>query len=83
MIGFLLKASPEERLSAEAILRHPWLQEPGVVRQAEALMDTQRRTRKRLLGEEEAGVLGGEKQQRLGEDGDLWAVRTEKHWHML
>jgi serine/threonine-protein kinase Chk2 len=68
LIGCLLKASPEERLSADAILRHPWLQEPAMLRRAEALMDTQRRTRKRLLGEEEAGVPGGEKRRRVGEE---------------
>ena len=69
MIGLLLKASLEERLSDEAILRQPWLHEPAVVWRAEALMDTKRQTRKRLLGQEEAGVLGGEKRKRLSEDG--------------
>ena len=39
LIGCLLKVSPEERLLAEAILRHPWLQEPAMVRRAEALME--------------------------------------------
>ena len=63
----LLKTSPEERLSAEDILKHPWLQvnqvsqlmrwpffvqDPAMIRRADCLMETQRRSRKRLLGEE-------------------------------
>jgi hypothetical protein len=43
-----LKISPEERISAEEIIKHPWLQESQVIRQANALMATQLRDRKRL-----------------------------------
>ena len=43
-----LKISPEERISAEEIMKHPWLQESEVIRQANALMATQLRDRKRL-----------------------------------
>ena len=43
-----LKISPEERISAEEIMKHPWLQESQVIRQANALMATQLRDRKRL-----------------------------------
>jgi hypothetical protein len=44
-----LKISPEERISAEEIIKHPWLQESQVIRQANALMATQLRDRKRLM----------------------------------
>jgi hypothetical protein len=43
-----LKISPEERISEEEIMKHPWLKESQVIRQANALMDTQLRDRKRL-----------------------------------
>ena len=43
-----LKISPEKRISAEEIMKHPWLQESQVIRQANALMATQLRDRKRL-----------------------------------
>jgi hypothetical protein len=44
-----LKISPEEeRISAEEIIKHPWLQESQIIRQANALMATQLRDRKRL-----------------------------------
>jgi hypothetical protein len=43
-----LKISLEERISAEEIMKHPWLQESQVIRQANALMATQLRDRKRL-----------------------------------
>jgi len=65
LIRKLLRTSPEERLSAEEILRHPWLQDQAMIKKAECLMDTQRKSKKRVLGEEEAG--GGEKRARVGE----------------
>ena len=37
------------RLSAEQILKHPWLQDATVISRVQALMETQRRTQKRLL----------------------------------
>jgi len=65
LIRKLLRTNPEERLSAEEILRHPWLQDQAMIKKAECLMDTQRKSKKRVLGEEEAG--GGEKRARVGE----------------
>jgi len=65
LIRKLLRTNPEERLSAEEILRHPWLQDPAMIKKADCLMDTQRKSKKRVLGEEEAG--GGEKRARVGE----------------
>ena len=40
-------------------MQHPWLQDSAMRRQAKALMETQRRSKKQLL--EEDGVGGGEK----------------------
>jgi len=65
LIRKLLRTNPEERLSAEEILRHPWLQDQAMIKKADCLMDTQRKSKKRVLGEEEAG--GGEKRARVGE----------------
>jgi len=65
LIRKLLRTNPEERLSAEEILRHPWLQDTAMMKKADCLMDTQRKSKKRVLGEEEAG--GGEKRARVGE----------------
>jgi len=65
LIRKLLRTNPEERLSAEEILRHPWLQDQAMMKKADCLMDTQRKSKKRVLGEEEAG--GGEKRARVGE----------------
>ena len=81
----MLRTNPEERLSAEEILRHPWLQvalilslygnvfkgvvtpfsvyfagcnsflftqDPAMMKKADCLMDTQRKSKKRVLGEE-------------------------------
>jgi hypothetical protein len=42
------KIFPEERISAEEIMKHPWLQESQAIRQANAMMATQLRDRKRL-----------------------------------
>jgi len=65
LIRKLLRTNPEERLSAEEILRHPWLQDQAMMKKADCLMDTQRKSKKRVLGEEEVG--GGEKRARVGE----------------
>ena len=51
--------------SAEDILKHPSLQDPAMKERADCHMETQRRSRKRLLGEEE--TVGGEKRKRLEE----------------
>ena len=64
LIQRLLKTSPDERLSAEQILLHPWLQDNRIVSRAEALMDTQR-TRKRQMPEEEPDCR--DKRQRVEE----------------
>ena len=51
LITKLLKVSPDERISAEEIMKHPWLQDSQVIRRANALMATQLRGRKRLVEE--------------------------------
>ena len=53
----MLKLSPTERLSAEEILKHPWLQDTVIVRKAEVLMDTPRRSR--LLRHQRDGYANG------------------------
>jgi len=51
LIKKLLKVSPEERLSAEEILLHPWLKDSQVIRRANALMATQLKGKKRMVDE--------------------------------
>eukprot|EP00092_Neocalanus_flemingeri_P094274 GFUD01119867.1.p1 GENE.GFUD01119867.1~~GFUD01119867.1.p1 ORF type:complete len:515 (-),score=128.52 GFUD01119867.1:119-1663(-) len=66
LIARLLKVSPEERISAEEILLHPWLQDTQIVRRATALMATQLRGKKRLVEEIEAEPVP-DKRSRVGE----------------
>lgn len=49
LISKLLTQHPDKRLSASEIMKHPWLQDPAVVRRVEALMAVQQQKgRKRL-----------------------------------
>jgi len=57
LITKLLKASPDERISAEDILKHPWLQDSQVIRRANVLMATQVKSKKRLVDEEEGDLI--------------------------
>ena len=63
LITRLLKICPKDRLSAEEILVHPWLQDPNIVNEALALMDAKVKSRKRQIGEEWNDV--GDKKQRV------------------
>ena len=58
--------SPEERISAEEIMKHPWLQDSQVIRRANALMATQLRGSKRLVEELYVEVIPY-KRARVGE----------------
>ena len=52
LITKCLKVEPEERISAEEILNHPWLQDQAIIRRAKALMATQtRQGKKRVITE--------------------------------
>ena len=62
----LLKVSPEERISVEEIMKHPWLQDSQVIRRANALMATQLRGSKRLVEELYVEVIP-DKRARVGE----------------
>ena len=53
LIDKLLKKDPEERLSSDQILSHPWLHDKNVVARAKQLMLTQSRGRKRLIEDED------------------------------
>ena len=44
-------------ISAEEIMKHPWLQDSQVIRRANALMDTHLRGRKRLVEEVNVEVI--------------------------
>lgn len=57
LITKLLKASPDERISAEDILKHPWLQDSQVIRRANMLMATQVKSKKRLVEEDEVDTI--------------------------
>ena len=65
LIRKLLKADPEERISAEEVLRHSWLQDPAMLRWAQALMSTQtvKSGRKRVL-DTGVSILREEKRSR-------------------
>jgi len=52
LIRHLLKICPNDRLSAEKILVHPWLQDPNIVREATALMNTKLKSKKRQMDED-------------------------------
>lgn len=67
LIKRLLKVNPEERISAAEVLAHPWLQDPFMIKKAEALMATQIRTRKRLLEVEMGAAIQGDKRLRQEE----------------
>lgn len=64
LIQRLLKVNPEERISAAEVLSHPWLQDPFMIKKAEALMATQIRTKKRLLEVEMGAGIQGDKRLR-------------------
>ena len=55
LIQKLLKVSPDERLSAQEILEHPWLHDP-IVESVKALMNSRQRGKKRLVHETENEV---------------------------
>jgi len=57
LIDKCLRVDPNERISSEEILRHPWLKDDEVLRKAKGLMATQTRGRKRLLEEVEEDTL--------------------------
>merc|ERR1712106_402653 len=68
LITRLLKASPDERISADEILKHPWLQDSQIIRRANALMATQLRGKKRVVEEVEVEVEDmPEKRSKVGE----------------
>jgi len=66
LITKLLKASPDERISAEDILKHPWLQDSQVIRRANVLMATQVKSKKRLV-DDEGGDLIPDKRMKVSE----------------
>ena len=57
LITKLLKVSPEERISAEEIMKHPWQQDYQFIRRANARMVTQLRGSKRLVEEVDEEVI--------------------------
>ena len=59
LIKKLLKVSPEERLSAEEILKHPWLQDQIIIAKAERLMQLQTDKKAQRNVIEEKRLLGG------------------------
>jgi len=59
LIDRCLKVNPNERISSEEILSHPWLQDSRVLQKVQDLLVTQTRGKKRLIvdvDENEAGV---------------------------
>ena len=72
LISKCLKVEPEERISAEDILKHPWLQDQDIIRRAKALMATQtRQGKKRVITEVDNSSTdsndGGKRQRNEGE----------------
>jgi len=85
LIQRLLKVNPSERLSAEEILKHPWLQDEAIIAKAEELMKLQTEKKAmRSVSDQMASVIinqgvkrgagedqedGGEKRMRHGSGG--------------
>ena len=63
LITYLLKICLKERLSVDEILRHTWLWDRDMLKRVEALLDTQRRTKRSNIVED--GSTGRDKRKQL------------------
>lgn len=61
LIKKCLKVNPQERISAEEIMNHPWLKDNETIRRAKDLMSTQIRGKKRLLETEDEDSTDGKR----------------------